>query len=222
MAIPALAVLLAFIGSIAHEVPLGTGRTDEYLYPVLLLLPAAGGVRAVQALGAAIDFRSSSMRKTVVSIVVVGSLLLTVVLLGHEQAIETPYPGVAVQQLTAEIHHDRQPGDHIFVSDLMRYPWALYESNPLRIKFGHAWSTNFTVVSTDTSVFIEPSEPYEGDLHVMRWAQSMSHYHRLWYVFVPPVGILNLSYDALLGDGWHVARTLTAPGCAAYLLVRTD
>ena len=41
---PACIVVVAVCGSAAHVAPLGTGRTDEYLYPALLLLLASGVV----------------------------------------------------------------------------------------------------------------------------------------------------------------------------------
>jgi hypothetical protein len=44
------------------------------------------------------------------------------------------------------------------VGELTRYPWAYYEDQPLRLRFGPAWATYFTVTSTDPKVFIVPSE----------------------------------------------------------------
>jgi hypothetical protein len=102
----------------------------------------------------------------------------------------------------------------------MRYPWALYEAKPLRIELGQDWSTNFTVENTDPGVFIDPSEDYEGDQHPTAWAKAMNRYQRIWYVWSPPLSVFTFSWGALLHDGWHVERTITAPGCAAYLLVR--
>jgi hypothetical protein len=208
------------VGSIAHVLPLGTGRTDEYLYPVLLVLPVAGAVQAVRAVAASADAWLGQTRRAAMATVAVVSLVLSLVLIGRQAVVTPAYPGVAVQQLAAAIHREEQPGDHIFVNEVMRYPWALYESNPLRVRLGGDWSTNFTVVSTDPSVFIDPSEDYEGDQHPTQWAKAMSHYTRLWYVWSPPLSLFSFSYGALVGDGWHIAQTITAPGCAAYLLVR--
>ncbi len=220
LAIPGLVVLLAFVGSAVHVVPLGTGRTDEYLYPVLLLLPLAGAVRVVPVVTAFVDARLGQARRAVGVTVAVVSVVLSFLLIGHEAKSVPAYPGVAVQQLAAAIHRVERPGDHIFVNEVMRYPWALYEADPLRIQLGGDWSTNFTVVSTDRGVFIDPSEDYEGDQHPVQWAKAMSRYQRVWYVWSPPLSVFSFSYGALIGAGWHVVRTINAPGCSAYLLVR--
>ena len=49
----------------------------------------------------------------------------------------------------------------------------------------------------------------------------MTAYHRLWYVWSPPLNGFDESYPALLRAGWHPVRTIDAPGCAATLLVRS-
>ncbi|HEY1831577.1 MAG TPA: glycosyltransferase family 39 protein [Acidimicrobiales bacterium] len=218
---PGLVVLVAVIGSAAHVMPLGTGRTDEYLYPVLLVLPLAGGSRVIQAASPHAEVLRGQARRAVMVALATVATVLSFLIIDHEATVTPAYPGVGVQQLAAEISQNEKPGDHIFVNELMRYPWALYESHPLRIELGQDWSTGFTVVSTDPSVFIDPSEDYEGDQHPVQWAKEMNRYTRLWYVWSPPLGVFTFSYGALLGDGWHVAQTLTAPGCEAYLLVRT-
>jgi hypothetical protein len=205
LAIPGLAVLLAVIGSVAHVVPLGTGRTDEYLYPVILVLPLAGAARLVQALPASAAARFSTRQALGGAMAV--SCVLALVLIGRQAEVTPSYPGVAVMQLAAAIHRAEKPGDHIYVNESMRYPWALYESDPLHVQLGADWSTNFTVVSTDPDIFIDPSE-------------DMSRYQRIWYVWSPVLSVFTFSYGALLGDGWHIEKTINAPGCAAYLLVR--
>jgi hypothetical protein len=91
---PACAAVVALGLSAAKKVPLGTGRTDEYLYPVLLLLLASGVVRLwavardrldpvrLRAVGAAIAF---------VSVALAGALIADSI------TTATPYPGVDVQ-----------------------------------------------------------------------------------------------------------------------------
>ena len=50
MLAPALALVLAVLASVARVQPLGTGRTDQYLYPAVLLLTAAGITRIAAAI----------------------------------------------------------------------------------------------------------------------------------------------------------------------------
>jgi hypothetical protein len=104
----------------------------------------------------------------------------------------------------------------------MRYPWALYEDSRLHLEFGSAWATGFTVVSTDPDTFIAPSEDYEGGSDPAAWAVDMALYHRLWYVWFPPLGSAAPSYKALLQQGWRPSgTTLAESGCSATLLVRS-
>jgi hypothetical protein len=213
---PACVVVVAACASAAHVAPLGTGRTDEYLYPALLLLLGAGAVRLWVGLRARL---SPERLRVAGSAIAVMALLVAGVLIGDAIATTPSYPGVGVQALVAKLQRTAEPTDHIVVGELTRYPWAYYEDRPLRLRFGPDWSTNFTVVSTDPDVFIVPSEFYEGGSEPARWARAMQGFHRLWFVESPPLS-LNPTYAALVHDGWHPVRRLTAPGCAAILLER--
>ena len=215
---PACAVLAALGLSVAHEAPLGAGRTDEYLYPALLLLLASGAVR-LWALAS--HHLSRAHLRVVGSAVAVVFIPLALALIGDSIATAPAYPGVGVQALAAAVQRNAEPSDHIVVGELARYPWAYYEARPLRLRFGPDWAAYFTVTSTDPKVFIVPSEYYEGGSHPQRWADALRGPYRIWFVESPPLS-LNPTYAALLRDGWHRVRTLTAPGCAAILLERNQ
>jgi hypothetical protein len=142
--------------------------------------------------------------------------------LDEAYATQPGYPGVDVTSLVAQIHAQEQPRDHIFVSELMRYPWVLAEEPTPDVRFGTDWAAGFTVVSTEPDVFIAPPEYYEGGLDPRAWAAKVSaeHLHRLWYVWSPPLAGLNPSYAALRAEGWRPVTTRHATGCSAALLVR--
>ena len=214
---PACIVVLAVCASAAHVAPLGTGRTDEYLYPALLLLLASGAVSVWAGLRDLVDpeWRGKAGLVVAAAGVVVGAVLLNMA-----DSTFVPYPGFAVRTLARELSRTAEPTDHIVVGELARYQWAYDEDHPLRIRFGPDWSTYFTVVSTDPRVFIVPSEGYEGGSHPARWANELRRYDRVWFVECPPLS-LNPTYAALLADGWHPERTLTVTGGAAILLVRS-
>ncbi len=219
MLAPALAVVCAVVASAAQVEPLGTGRTDQYLYPALLLLTVAGATRVC---GAVVRKVRRRPRRQVVALALAG-LVVGVLALGygaaHAWSERTVYPGVDARALAAQIHRHEQPGDHVFVSELMRFPWALAEEPRPDLRFGSGWATGFTVLSTDPRVFIVPSEYYEADAHPRAWANAMSGYHRLWYVWSPPLAV-DPSYRALRADGWQPRTVLRAPGAMATLLVR--
>jgi hypothetical protein len=213
---PACAAVVALGLSVAQRAPLGTGRTDEYLYPVLLLLLASGVVRFWAAARDHLDpvhLRAVGTSIAFVSVVLAGALIADSI------ASPTPYPGVGVQALVSALRQDAEPSDHIVVGELTRYPWAFYEDHPLRLRFGPDWATYFTVTSTNPKVFIAPSEYYESGSQPSRWVGAFRNDHRLWFVVTPPLS-LNPTYAALVHQGWHPARTLHAAGCAAILLER--
>ena len=221
MVSPALAVAVAYVASAAHVEPLGTGRTDEYLYPALLLLTAVGVTRTVALAGR----RLRQLPRPQVVTAAVAAVTLAGLVAGlfavHAYATRPVYPGVDVRALAADLRQHQLPGDHIFVSELIRYPWALYETHPPDVILGGDWSAGFTVKSTDPTVFIAPSEYYEGGSEPRAWAAGVSaeHLHRLWYVWSPPLAGFNPSYAALRADGWRPVTTLRATGCSATLLV---
>lgn len=213
MLAPACLVAAALGSSAMGVTPLGTGRTDEYLYPALLVLVGSGLARVASPVLSSV---SRSARRATFAV----AFLVGTVLVANAFVSAPSYPGVNVRQLAAEVQHAEQPGDHVIVSELMSYSWALYEDPHPRIAFGPDWSTGFTVASTDRNTFIVPSEFYEGGSRPAHWASMMSKYRRLWFIETPPLS-LSPTYQALRRSGWHPVRTLEASGCAAILLERS-
>ncbi len=219
MLAPALALVLAVLASVARVQPLGTGRTDQYLYPAVLLLTAAGITRIAAAIARDIGRRPRREVRAIAATSLVVGVLVLGLWTAHAWSVRPTYPGVDVTALAAQIDRHEQAGDHIFVSELARYPWALAEDPHPDVRFGSTWAAGFTVVSTQPDVFIVPSEYYEGDSHPKAWAAAVERDHRLWFVWSPPLS-LSPSYQALLADGWRRRTTLHATGVSATLLVR--
>jgi hypothetical protein len=213
---PVLVLAAAVVASALHLAPLGAGRVDEYLYPVLLLLLATGATRACRALDRALSGLAAPLRVVAAVVVLLGGAALV----GHAADNLPVYPGTDVHGLAATLARHERPGDHVVVSELMRYPWALYEDRPPHIVLGSDWSTGFTVVSTRPDTFIVPSEYYEGGSDPSRWARQLRPYRRLWYVYASPLS-LNPSYAALVAAGWHPVTTISAAGAKAVLMERT-
>ncbi len=218
---PALIVVGGFAASAAHVAPLGSGRADEYLYPAILLVLTAGAFRVVALIGRRLSAAPRAFTFASASVVAVAAVVLAGALLYHENANAPVYPAEDVTGLATALDHHIQPGDAIFVSEQMRYPWSLYEDRPPHIEFGPNWATDFTVVSTQPGVFIVPSELYERGSQPAVWAQMMRRYRRLWYVNFYVGGFGSPSYAGLLADGWHPVSSITATGCAAILLERS-
>jgi hypothetical protein len=58
-------------------------------------------------------------------VVVLAAAAVTVPLTVRSLASARKYPGTDVQSLAAYIEQHEQPGDHVFVSELLRYSSAL-------------------------------------------------------------------------------------------------
>jgi hypothetical protein len=212
---PALVFGAALVACATGVIPLGTGRTDEVLYPALLLLIAAG----LERFGVSVSGRVRWSDRTRMACGATALLVVAVLILGGI-SLDNRYPATGTRALAAAIAPQFKPGDHVVVDELMRYPWALYEDPSPRLVFGPNWSTGFSVVSTAARVFIAPSEYYEGGSDPATWTSQMASYRRLWFVETPPLSLSPLHAD-LLKAGWHPVRTIYATGCAAVLLVRT-
>jgi hypothetical protein len=222
MLAPALTLAVAYVASAAHRVPLGTGRTDLYLYPVLLLLMAAGATRlARRARAIAADHLPAPLLLGAAAFGLALAVLAGVLV---DRAVAEPpaYPGVDVRAIAGAIAHQEHPGDRIFVSELARFGWAEEVGGPITLRFGSQWAPGFTVVSRDPRVFLAPSEYLEGDSRPAAWAaaERRAHANRIWYVWSPPLAVFNPSFAALRADGWRPVRTLRATGISATLLVR--
>ena len=165
-----------------HVAPLGTGRTDEYLYPALLLLLASGVVSLWAGLREHVGAEWRNIARPVAAAVgvVVGAVLIVVAI-----ATTAPYPGFAVQTLAAEISRTAEPTDHIVVGELARYPWHTTRIAgwcPLRPGLEHVLHRG----QHGPPRVHCPLEGYEGGSHPARWADELRPYGRLWFVESPP------------------------------------
>lgn len=213
---PALVVLAAFGASVAHVIPLGTGRTDEYLYPPLLLLVAVGASHVLALVDAAIGRTSvADLRVPLTAALGVVLVLVAAVLLGHGYDYQFKYPGSDVTKLAAKLHREERPGDQIFVSHAIRYQWAYYEDTPLRVELVDYQDTGFTVLSTNPNVFITPHKDDVKEAKAMAAKDA-----RVWYVWIGQKSRDNsASYNKFLSDGWQAVLTVHAHLCSATLLV---
>jgi len=215
MASPALVLGGAVVACALGAIPLGTGRTDEVLYPAILLLLAAGLREARRTVTRLL---SPSAARRVAAWTFGAATVGTFVVIGA--TVNVAYPGTDTRGLAQQLDHNRQSGDRIVVNELMRYPWALYEDTPLHLEFGPAWSAGFTVISTRPGVFIAPSEFYEGGSRPGAWVAALAGPNRVWFVESQPLS-WSPFYAAMRADGWHAVRTLHAAGCAAILFERS-
>jgi hypothetical protein len=213
---PALTILVALVAASASLVPLGTGRTDEALYPALILLAAFGSRRIIEWARSA----SPVVRRSVqAAAVVAASLALFVVADGL--AHPTRYPGVDVRAAAAQIDARRRPGDVVYVDATTRYPWVLSEQPHVALRFGPGWGTGFTVVSTQKGVVVSPTATWERSYSPESVAERVPATARVWFVGTGNLladAPRNLDYQALRRRGWRQVWNLQLRGIYLSLL----
>jgi hypothetical protein len=216
MVSPALVLGAALLACAIGAIPLGTGRTDEVLYPALILLVAAGA-QQLGGLEAELKLHSKwpQVALQVIGLIVVVSLLMVGLSTGNK------YQNTDVRSLASELSHQKSVGDHVVVEALMRYSWAYYEDSPLKPVFGLNWMPGFTVISTQPRVFIVPSLPIEGGSDPTTWVRDVTKLKRVWLV-EPSSLQKSVIYPALKQAGWRTAKVIDAAGCQALLLERTS
>ena len=219
-AVAAGSVLIAFGASFCGVIPFGTGRTDEALYPAVIVLAALGMGQIVRFGKRQLAIKHGRILGT--TILAAMMTVFVLVFLNSGTVRHPPrYPEIDVRELASIVDQHREAADWVLTDPFTRYPWALYETTDFEIEFGHDWSTGFTVVSKQPDEFISPTEPYEDGYAPTTWASDVAHAKRLWYV-----GTSYLSHDkdplyqALLAQGWKPQGEVDATGGFVVLLMR--
>lgn len=219
LATSSCAVVLAVLLALGGRSPFGGGRTDEVLYPSVLLL-AAGLVTSLVA-----GRPARVLRRGLVVLAVVACVLAVVGI--RNRAV---YPTTQLRPLAAAIDAHLEPGDVIVVDPWLTFTWADDQLSPTTVSFARtvtAWSNGYHVVSLDPNVVISQNAflPDASYRSLPRTAK------RLWYVAVtlgrqssipghPNRLERTLNYDYLRSVGWTPAGTyLTAGHTEAVLLV---
>ena len=146
---------VATIASLAHAIPLGSNRTDAYLFPALLLLIGSGLVRVGRSARRAPTWVASGLASIAI-VWLAASLLLNA-------AVPPRYPGgdlraaAAVARTMARDPH----GSVILVEGTARWPWAYGEDPKVTLIFGQGFNTGFAPVSGSKSVVIMPASSAE-------------------------------------------------------------
>ncbi|MCU1455191.1 MAG: hypothetical protein JWN46_3337 [Acidimicrobiales bacterium] len=208
-----------------HLIPLGTGRTDEVLYPPILLLAALALATVTSWLGR----RAMRPRWPLRAVLDVGASLGACVLLVllWRTGLDAPatYPGTDMRALRQRNEREHVAGDLLIVDSRTRYLWALdAEPRPPELVFGGAWLTGFSVRSRLAGVFVQPSYSTESGFDPAGWARRATGATRVEYLgaSVPGAPDNDPSFQALLAAGWHVTRRYHVVGGFLVILDRTQ
>lgn len=169
LVIAALALSFSALLALVRRSPFGGGRTDEVIYPALLLLMAALFTQLQPRITRVIPQAS----KVLVAISVVALLFVGLSNRAH-------YPSIDLKTPVAQMEAARQPGDITVIDPWLGFTWAAANIPTFTVsrqKFMFDWSQGFHVDGNSQYVF---SENYFFPSWVYPYLKDDTT--RLWYV----------------------------------------
>ncbi|HEV3213254.1 MAG TPA: hypothetical protein VGZ03_07665 [Acidimicrobiales bacterium] len=150
-----LAVLgAAVVCSIPSLVPLGTGRTDAYLYPAIAM---------VLAEGAAIAWRWTRRTHRALAVVALCVGLGVAGLLAADRVVHRQgYPGGDFAVAAGLVHRGLAQGDRVVIGGTARWPWSYYDVRHVRIVHSDLYNNGYTTLSDRARVIVVPGTAIEG------------------------------------------------------------
>jgi len=209
---PLLAVLLVTpvavgVGLAVLELaPLGGGRTDVHLYPVLALVIAAGVGEGARWWG-----RPAAAG--------VGAAVLAVAVAATVRP-PPPYPAEDVRPLVEVVEASARPGDAIAVYSATRWAYALYTSAPVDLRRDATSPNGFAVVVGDPRVRVLGPHRQVPSRYGPEVAALADGHDRVWVVSSHARDDLAV-LDRHFGDrGFELARAEERPGARLVLWAR--
>lgn len=148
------AVLGALVLTVPSLVPLGTGRTDAYLYPALAMLVAEG---------ATVVWHLVRRAPAQVAAVVLCASVVFAGLLAVDRVVHRPsYPGGNFAIVAAIVHDDLAKGEDAIIGGTARWPWAYYDVHTVRIVHSDLYNNGYTPLSDNRHVIVIPGSAIEG------------------------------------------------------------
>jgi hypothetical protein len=150
-----LAVLAAaLVLSIPSLVPLGTGRTDAYLYPAIAMLVAEG---------AAITWRLARRASRMLAVGVLCASLAVAGLLAADRILHRQgYPGGNFAAVAGLVHEGLARGERVVIGGTARWPWTYYDVRHVRIVHSDLYNNGYTTLSDNPKVIVIPGTAIEG------------------------------------------------------------
>ena len=223
LGVAATSLVFAVVLALAGVSPFGGGRTDEVIYPGLLLLMT--GLVAKFAVTA----KKVGSNFLVIGVVVAASGCVTVGVLNRAH-----YPVINLRSLYAQFHSQVKPTDLIVVDPWMTFTWADLSLSKTEVAFNKTffdWSQGFHVVSLESHVIISDQYFFPNVTYTLLGDYMKLHPARIWYVgetensplpHAAPVSLLlptrNLAY--LLARGWVPTTTVYQSTHTMALLLR--
>jgi hypothetical protein len=182
-------LLVAVVFAALQLAPLGTGRTDLYLYPVIAVLLAVGASEIVR-------------RMNVAGLVVVAALIATIVASANAPSF---YPQENMKAAVGTLVADAAPGDAIMVYYGGRYAFALYAPYPVSVYPTTKQTDGFDVVIHRPHMIMLPAYS-DRSLYPAAVKRLTAKVHRLWFIGTHGHGDVKVIERALVTAGFNQHR----------------
>lgn len=135
----------AWLAAAAERVPLGAGRTDSYLLPLLAVLVALG----VDELWRMADGRAPAWR-WVIALAAVG------ILLALRVPDPAPYPDQDAAPLVDLLERRQRTGDVVVLYPMANFAYGLYADGEIGVEYDPEWPNGWTIRTADRPVVVLP------------------------------------------------------------------
>ncbi|MBU6233301.1 MAG: hypothetical protein KJS64_03535 [Acidobacteria bacterium] len=142
----------AVIAASAGVMPLGTGRTDTYLYVPLLLLFGLGLDVIITRI------RRGTFQKIVISLI----LVMPIAGIYDRIAYQRPYPGGDFHAVADVVRATVQRGGNVIIEGTARWPYTYYSADHFTVKFSPNYNTGFAPVVDTPHTVVMPGSQIEG------------------------------------------------------------
>jgi hypothetical protein len=222
--LPAGALVMAYIFAALHLAPLGTGRTDTYLHPALVLTAGFGAVTLSRLLRRV--WRGVGVGVGVVS--TAGLCLVALVGLVDRAMHPITYPGgswsIAAAHTPLTSFPDIGRGVTV-VEGTARWPWALYTAPTVRLTFSNLYNNGFAPLSTKPDVLVMPGSSIEGGYDPRSTAREAVHeagcLHPVTVIYATDWLQRDPLAPALRQLGWRISVASSYPGYAVDVFAAT-
>jgi len=169
----ACSIVLAVIGTLSGLSPLGDGRTDEVLYPSLVVLLVAAATQLAQRATASRRLRDAVVVATTV-VLAVGAVVFGAFHVGE-------YPPTGLAEVLAGVRAEMLPGDVVVIDGYESFTFADDDLGPWKVSFAQGqvpWPMGFHVQSLDPT-YVLSTNYLQPDTAIDRLLRTT---RRVWFV----------------------------------------
>jgi hypothetical protein len=192
----AAAVVGAVVACLSHVVPMGTGRTDAYLYPAIALL-VGNGIDVVRH-----ELSRHRRYWSFGFLVLLG--LISLVGVNDRLAHRAHYPGGDIRPVAAEVRNFVHAGGSVIIEGTAQWPWVYYEAPHASLSFSTLYNTGFTTNASSPHIKVMHGTVIEGEYRPAAELTALGTPRTL--MIVEAADWLNMPQEfrpVLLREGYH-------------------